>query len=195
MGEFYRSNKHMIIAGVTIVAGLGLVYYNRNAEQIIYTSFGNGSGLSRYNEADASAGILRPKLQSDLEALLRPPNSKNYGIIVGAKGSGKSTAIRQCIRNLENPKGVIYINCPSDPKLFGMHLRQILTDNMNNAGWLIRWLNDSTKEEGLCNPAWEPVASFNALRSDLLNAAAAFKASSKYPLVLVIDSADRLAEK
>ena len=57
--------------------------------------------LRTYNDSDAD--VDRPALVADLAALLRPDVAREYAIVVGETGSGKSTAVRQAVSALPSP--------------------------------------------------------------------------------------------
>ena len=63
---------------------------------------------SKHWDADAGATVPRPELIADLAALLRPNATKQYALIMGQSGTGKSTAFRAAVRSLPHPKRAVY---------------------------------------------------------------------------------------
>ena len=70
-------------------------------------------GVDGWVPSDETATVVRAALMGDLLPILQPDHSKQYFVILGEKGVGKSTAVRQTIKQLENPRGVIYIMASS----------------------------------------------------------------------------------
>jgi hypothetical protein len=71
--------------------------------------------LDAWESADDDADVARPALVATLTRVLRP--AKTYGafaVVVGEPGTGKLTAVRQAVRALPWPKGVVYVRAPSD---------------------------------------------------------------------------------
>eukprot|EP01039_Chlorochromonas_danica_P001489 gene1489-1623_t len=110
--------------------------------------------------------------------------------------SGKSTAVRKVIASLGEPRGVVYFNTPDNPRYFSVQLAKTIGLKDEIVGGVRRYLSGHSKEEKESDMNYEPLATHSKrLRNALLEAASAFKKKHKRPLVLVIDSADRLAEK
>ncbi len=57
-----------------------------------------------------------------MKELLRREVSDKYGVVMGEVGTGKSTAVRDAIMALEEPKGVVYFSCPTVLQDFGSKL-------------------------------------------------------------------------
>jgi hypothetical protein len=57
--------------------------------------------------------VARKQLHEDLTTLLRPDARAQYAVIVGAAGTGKSTAVRKAIGELHEPKGAVYFLPPT----------------------------------------------------------------------------------
>ena len=71
------------------------------------------NGVDGWVPSDDTATVSRAVLMADLLPILQPDHSKQYFVILGEKGVGKSTVVRQTIRQLEGPRGVIYVMAPS----------------------------------------------------------------------------------
>ena len=67
----------------------------------------------RLVSSDDNATVSRAALLADLLPILQPDHSKQYFVILGEKGVGKSTAVRQTVRARREPRGVIYVMAPS----------------------------------------------------------------------------------
>ena len=71
------------------------------------------NGVDGWVPSDDTATVSRAVLMADLVPILQPDHFMQYFVILGEKGVGKSTAVRQTIRQLEGPRGVIYVMAPS----------------------------------------------------------------------------------
>lgn len=197
----YIRLKSKIIAIGGIILGSGFLWYNKDifqpfdANAIILNAINNKSGLNEYEEIDNSALIKRPKLINDLKEIIYPTFSDHYAVIVGEIGCGKSTAIRQCIR--ECGDGIIYINCPAEPKLFSIKLAKTIgyETELDMKGGLRRFLSRITKKEVDFDKSKEPSATLFKIYRHLKNSAISFESKNNRPLVLVIDSVDMLAKE
>jgi hypothetical protein len=70
---------------------------------------GQGKMLKKLDHA-----VKRDSLKN-LDLSVRPQRYENhYRILVGAQGTGKSTHIKHLIDNMEEPKGVVYIDVPTN---------------------------------------------------------------------------------
>ncbi len=63
--------------------------------------------------------IGRPEVVATLQVLLRSEDFEKRGVAIGEIGTGKSTAMRNAIMDLEEPKGMAYFSCPNMLKHFG----------------------------------------------------------------------------
>ena len=148
-------------------------------------------GVASEDAYVAENGVDRPQLRGELEQILRPPRAKSYMVILGEKGVGKSTAVRQTLGQLEHPRGAIYLMTPSGgrdallqqlvkttsyrPSLTYMDfVRLCLAGVMNGS--------DSRDYDAL----------WSQLEDKLLDAGAAYLAKYGRPPVLVVDGADVL---
>ena len=201
---FFRRYLYFKLVGGFAFVVIGGYLYLRETDDGITSEmvqvFEHG-GVKGWNEAfsleDKEADVKRENDKKDLLQILRPERSKKYGIVIGPHGVGKSTLTRQCIREIEEPKGVVYYLTP-----------EILIPNFNNQlqktiGYrepfdpmvrFRRWLHGE-KEFVEKSPLPEPQASWSPLREKLLVVAQAFYNRHKKPAVLVIDGADLIVKK
>jgi hypothetical protein len=142
--------------------------------------------------------IDRPDVVAELKVLLRPEESDKYGVVIGEHGTGKSTAVRDAIMELEEPKGVVYFSCPEVLKDFGQDMAAAVGYKFVAWDFIGGWRRRLSGVNGSEDPvpsSDEPLASYRVLRRALKKTARAYKKKHKRPLVLVIDAADRVAKK
>jgi hypothetical protein len=166
-----------------------------SSENAVIQAFSEGRGTDAFREVDEDATVNRPKLHASLKAVLRPAGTREYVVIVGVNGTGKSTAVRQVLSQLEDPKGAVYINC-LQYKMFSLQLSRLIGYEAETGirGGIKRYLERSSREDKLDDDK-EPMATFLKLATPLLEAASQYKAATKRPMVLVIDSTDILAKR
>ena len=148
-------------------------------------------GVDGLTPKDANVLVERDELLTSLRTVLAPTEITNYVVILGEKGVGKSTAVRQTLGQLEHPRGAIYLMTPSSgrdallqqlvkttsyrPSLTYMDfVRLCLAGVMNGS--------DSRDYDAL----------WSQLEDKLLDAGAAYLAKYERPPVLVVDGADVL---
>ena len=90
-------------------------------ERNMVRTFEKGGARGWYVKKN-TAHVERPELLASLEALLQPDESDNYAVVIGEHGTGKSTAVRDTIVALEDPKGVVYVSTPNVVAHFGTEL-------------------------------------------------------------------------
>ena len=148
-----------------------------------------------FREADAGASVLRPELIADLAGILRPRESKQYVLVVGESGTGKSTAVRSAARSLPQPSGCVYFSAPELAASFstGLALAVGFFRPFEPLASFYDWWGG--QRGGHAGPSEEPGATWAALREALLRAAAVYRARHGRPAVLVIDAADYVAKK
>ena len=139
---------------------------------------------------DDLVSIARSALLDNLFMILHPNATEQYFVILGEKGVGKSTAVRQTIKQLEDPRGVIYIMAPSaDSSAFVARLAE--TTKYRKAvdfwGRLRRYIADDRVTVSEVSVGLWP-----RLEKKLLEVGKAYLAKYKRPPVLVIDAADKI---
>ena len=148
--------------------------------------------------ADQLPLVARPQLREELTRMLRPGDYAQYAVIVGAAGTGKSTAVRTAIAALEKPKGVVYYLCST--LLIGFS-----SDLATSCGYycpirwadrLVRLLTGESKAEASAPPVTsEPHATWQRLEPRLIAAAQRYRAKHGAPAVLVLDGLDLVAKE
>jgi hypothetical protein len=142
--------------------------------------------------------VDRPEVVAALKVLLRPEESDKYGVVIGEHGTGKSTAVRDTIMELEEPKGAVYFSSPNVLKDFGQDMaaavgyKFVFWDIVG--GWRRR-LSGVSRSEDPVPSSEEPLASYRVIQGALKKTARAYKKKHNRPMVLVIDAADRVAKK
>jgi ABC-type oligopeptide transport system ATPase subunit len=147
---------------------------------------------------DSDADVDRHELVDALSALLHPAVARDYTVIVGENGTGKSTAVRQAVRALGVPKGVVYFDAPELLPEFSSRLAETVgfsTDVIDPWGALRRWASRTTREETDPRLKEEPVATWMKVKHALEATADAYKAKHGRPMTLVIDAADLVAKE
>ena len=203
--SFYNANKGVLnfAAGALItLAGVGiLTSFNvpvmpqlEPAADSVLRAFEKDRDLEPFNKSNM---IDRKELVDNLLPILQPSESNSYVVIVGEKGTGKTTAVRQALAALERPRGAVYINCPVTADEFSVYLAKLIGfhEQLDISGGVKRKIESTTKEEKNVDPKDEPLATFRKLQQPLIDAAATFKAKYGRPMVLVIDSTDLLAKQ
>jgi hypothetical protein len=150
--------------------------------QVIVTVLEDGSGYQTYERVDSTTAIKRECIHQALSAILAPQESRHYVVVMGGSGTGKSTAVRQVLASLSHPVGALYFDCPPNVNLFSQQLAKQLQCRYERG----LQLGDLTAE---------PFNTFAAVQGSLLEAGSLYKAKHNRPLVIVIDSADLLAER
>ena len=147
-----------------------------------------------YREADAGATVPRPKLIEDLAALLRPNATKQYALVVGESGTGKSTAVRAAVRSLPHPKGAIYFSAPENMVTFHSDLEEA-TGYFRPFDPLASFSNWWGGQNLNVGSSSDMLSGWAAPRKALKLAADAFRMKHGRPAVLVIDAADYIAKQ
>jgi hypothetical protein len=182
-GSLIKKSMHPLIAtpvGLSLAACF--VYYE--SEYRI-----NREILSVFENGRVPGGkpvfVKRPELELDLQALMSPDEDDHkYRVIIGDEGTGKSTAIRDAIRLLVPPKAVVYCEVGGS--------KSFVTDVAEAIGYRTSFspldrVRRVIKGEGYSAPP----LTWNVLQKRIDEVS---RLSSK-PLVIVLDSADRLFEE
>ena len=165
-------------------------------ERNMVRTFEKGGARGWYVKKN-TAHVERPELLASLEALLQPDESDNYAVVIGEHGTGKSTAVRDTIVALEDPKGVVYVSTPNVVAHFGTELAKAVGYNFvfwDVIGGFRRQMSRAEKYDSAPSFSDEPLASYWPVQQALLNTATAYKKKHNRPIVLVIDAADRIAK-
>lgn len=141
--------------------------------------------------------VERAKVHADISKLLRPDAKAQYVVIVGAAGTGKSTAVRKAIVDLEEPKGAVYFLPPTLLIGFSSALANAL-GFYRPVGWadrMVRFFSGETKEVDAPPPSTaEPHATWQTLEPHIVRAAERYAAKHDAPAVLVLDGMDLVAK-
>jgi KaiC/GvpD/RAD55 family RecA-like ATPase len=118
--------------------------------------------------------------------------------VIGATGTGKSTAVRLAVRSLPAPKGVVYFSTPEIVEDISTELAVQVGyrgEAVDLAAAFYEYLRHSTRSADLPSVDHEPLASWRHLRKRLVSAANKFFAEHNRPMVLVIDAFDRVCRE
>lgn len=128
--------------------------------------------------------ILRNTLSNRIKGYITPSaGSRGYPLIIGEHGTGKTCLIKLAAESIENPTGIIYVDTPNiltSPSKFAKAMQEVL-------GWKPDPVIDTP--ESLQNP------SFDDIWGAFVRAAVKYQVNNKTIPVLIIDNANRLAEK
>ena len=149
---------------------------------------------------DSLNHIPRAELHADLTKLLQPNEKAQYAVIVGAAGTGKSTAVRSAVRSLFERKGAVYFLPPTLLTSFSSELASVLGyyRPIRWADRVVRLVTGETKEgvQTLGSPLTaEPQATWSVLEPCLVKAAARYRAKHGKPAALVLDGMDLVSKK
>ena len=150
------------------------------------------NGVDGWVPSDDTASVSRAALMGDLLPILQPDHSQHYFVILGEKGVGKSTAVRQTIKQLEGPRGVIYVMAPSASANAFLNRLTTATRYREPVGFFERTRRRATGSTGnvaVSSGLWD------VLEKKLLEVGKAYLAKYKRPPVLVIDAADKIYKK
>ncbi|KAF0416967.1 hypothetical protein F8M41_007369 [Gigaspora margarita] len=116
-------------------------------------------------------------------------------MILGEHGTGKTTLVQNTILNLQEPKGVVYFECPSNVKEFAKNLTKHLDCELypfKLRDVFVQWIANSVRKE---QGEHSEYSNWNLLSMQLLNTAYYYMKEYKRPIVLVLDQVDRIAKK
>jgi hypothetical protein len=217
-----------VAGGAAAVLGAFAYFYTVESEDAIITNMcgvferGGAPGWDTDFEVDLDANFVpRPALHAQLLALLRPllgdAELKRYAVVVGASGTGKSTAIRLAVRaddKLGNPPegpfaalrsmvqpkthGSVYFLAPTGIASFSKSLMRVLAYR-EPFSLLSPFRSLVSKEawdpDASLGSLYQPMASWLTLAPMLQAAAKRFKVRHGRPAVLVLDAMDLVANK
>jgi len=172
---------------------LGVIWWLYGTEAAITNSMVDtfAVGVDGWVPSDETATVARAALMDDLLPILQPDHSKQYFVILGEKGVGKSTAVRQTIKQLEDPRGVIYMMAPNAAASFfvsqlaqTVNYRKAL--NLFGRAWTLVTGDSDSGEEDASDSRW------GRLQRKLLEVGKAYLTKHNRPPVLVIDAADKI---
>ena len=162
---------------------------------VVPSWLGRGTHWDTHRAVDSSsATVPRPALEADLAALLRPQASKQYVLVVGESGTGKSTAVRSALRSLPWPSGAVYYSCPalaSSSFSAGLASACGYFRPFDPLASFYEWWGGQVAQEG---GSASDDARWGVLYTQLHVAAAAYHARHGRPAVLVLDAADYVAK-
>lgn len=145
------------------------------------TSLQHPRALDLYLWADTvRARVPRAGLSARLAAFLRPATAGAaplfYGVVYGSLGNGKSTAVRNAVRSLPSPKGVVYFSAELE-------------------GCGSEFSSSLAVAVGFMDNAYSTALPWGVLATALKEGAHAFRVKHGRPAVLVIDGVDNIARK
>ena len=140
--------------------------------------------------------IPRTQLQADLAKMMQPGGTTRYAVVVGAAGTGKSTAVRKAVRDLEPPWGAVYFLPPTLVAGFSPALAEALGfyRPLRWADRLVRLFSGEIKEAAAPPPASEPHATWRTLEPFIIKAAARYVDKHGVAPVLVLDAMENVAK-
>ncbi|CAG8684004.1 4047_t:CDS:2, partial [Ambispora gerdemannii] len=118
--------------------------------------------------------VKRENLENVVKNILQF-SLQNYFLISGEHGTGKTTLVQNAILSLQEPKGVIHFECPSDAKEFAKNLSKHLDYELYPFK-----LRDIIIMQ---------------LTTNAIRKADYYMKKYKRPIVLVLDQVDRIAKK
>ncbi|CAG8649106.1 7659_t:CDS:2, partial [Ambispora gerdemannii] len=144
--------------------------------------------------------VKRENLENALKEILQL-SFQRYFLISGEHGTGKTTLVQNTILNLQEPKGVIHFECPSDVKefakklskqldceLYPFKLRDIIVQLATNA--IRKGSTWYVEQDG-----YSEYSNWDLLSMQLLRTANYYMKKYKRPIVLILDQVDRIAKE
>ena len=177
-----------VVSTVVGLAGTAYVMWTYSPKVVsgkVLQTFESG-GKPGWDEGfgkDADAVVKRPDVEKKLKELFYP-NSRvggdldaSYVLVIGEHGTGKSTAVRRVVREHEGINGAIYVNVPDDIRYFGGVVAAAVGLPLLTVGME------------------EPAGTWRKAAIAITQAAIKFLHKHNRPAVLIIDSAERLAQE
>jgi hypothetical protein len=185
-------HKHITLkatAGLVVLGACFWYYHSEDNVTRIIRAF--EVGKLGYEKIPNKFKVDRPDVVAKIKTLFEPTKTPySYFLIVGETGTGKSTAIREAVSELEVPRGVVYFMSPESPRYFTLGLAKILNYDpyaLDLFGTLKRRITGRSEAV--------PQTDFQVLRDDLTKAAEKYKAKHGRQPVLIIDAADFIAKR
>ncbi|KJE93777.1 hypothetical protein CAOG_08790 [Capsaspora owczarzaki ATCC 30864] len=152
--------------------------------------FEAGSVIPRFEKYHVS----RPDAVAMLQGVLRPSLLKDYTVVIGEVGCGKTTAVHDAIR--ANSTGIVYHIVKSEVlvSMPGL-LARSLAFEPNQFTFTEGYLKDRGVELDEVTSAAEPFKSWVLLSLILRDVAQQFKTKHGHPATLVIDAVDEIAQQ
>ena len=185
--QYKRTRVFFVVAGVLGACAASYIWQKQgpnSGKTNILHALEHGAESGTWPE-DASAAVKRADLHKQLVLLLRPQNTLQYAVVMGARGTGKSTAIRQAARDsgADGVNGVVYylVDYPTN---FSTGLAALLgcrEATVDVTGGIQRLLSQVTKEAKLPAAKDEPRATWMQLYPQLLEGATAFRQAHGRP--------------
>lgn len=168
-------------------------------EQDIINAFLHGTVEEGFVEGDKLIKnyIARDDLRLDQVLSGHPDNRGSYLVILGERGTGKSTAVRRTIYQQPHPKGIVYVECPEDVDDFPATLATVLKfrPTTDLEGSLRRLTVEEEVQQSSSIRGRFPLYYTQGLRRHLVSASIKYRDTYGVAPVLIIDSAERLAKK
>jgi hypothetical protein len=138
--------------------------------------------------------VDRPELHTQIKDILNPKTpTRFFHIITGRRGTGKTTAVLRCCRDLKEGRGMGYINVDPVSRDFGKDLGETFNFRMEEHLTIFNVISQITLGSKVAEtPKKDPLSTLRRAAGALHDAAAAFKNMTGEPFILVIDSTDRL---
>ncbi|CAG8532037.1 11459_t:CDS:2 [Scutellospora calospora] len=146
-----------------------------------------------YREIDLPKLVKRENLENALKEILQLSFQK-YFLISGEHGTGKTTLVQNVILNLQEPKGVIHFECPSDVKEFAKNLSKYLDCQLypfKLQDIIMQLTTNAIRKE---QDGHSEYSNWNLLSMQLLRTANYYMKKYKRPIVLILDQVDRIAK-
>ena len=197
------------LAGAATTALAAAYFYTHESEDSVVANmcrvFEHGGAPAwdaDFEFADRHGGVPRLALHGQILALLSPrvtPDAKRYAAVVGASGTGKSTAVRKAVRasGSGRVKGAVYFMAPTGITSFSTDLMRALDyrEPFSLLSPFRSLVSKDAKEPASQIALLQPVASWRSLAPILRKAARRFTSLHGRPAVLVLDAMDLVAKK
>ncbi|GBC10470.1 hypothetical protein RclHR1_09650012 [Rhizophagus clarus] len=161
-------------------------WYNYHNEKNLIRAFEYGSCPEP--EVNQKWLIHRKEIIKKLKRVLKPtPDHSSYHVIVGNYGTGKTTVVRQCARDVR--KGVIYVDVPP-----------ILDNFVNNLAKAIGFkeyvpITESLMQKILGSGVSDEQPKLSRVLDAFERGALKYKAKNGKPPVLILDNISKLGQK